>query len=221
MKIKLCLMLFVTLLSSNSLVAQEVLNDTIMTLKEKDDFVTSFKKNVAIDKEGYNIIIDYVEDNFNTLIFSGVAKNVGGLTANSTGAISGTLEFKVELTYQESNEKWLFKPQKLFFTYRAKRNSNFAYLPTSILEEVKDELVTIEIYGPQFELDSYFFKKLDEYKVRKDELLIASENEELKKKERKRAKKEYESVAIKYKVYNDVYRGAKSIMTRLKLYYLD
>lgn len=95
MKIKLCLMLFVTLLSSNSLVAQEVLNDTIMTLKEKDDFVTSFKKNVAIDKEGYNIIIDYVEDNFNTLIFSGVAKNVGGLTANSTGAISGTLEFKV------------------------------------------------------------------------------------------------------------------------------
>ena len=53
-----------------------------------------------------------------------------------------------------------------------------------------------------------------------EDRLAKSENIKLKKKERKKAKKEYDEYAIKYKVYNDVYSEVKGCLAKLKLYYL-
>ena len=54
-----------------------------------------------------------------------------------------------------------------------------------------------------------------------DTNLANSQNRELKKKERKKAKREYESNAIKYKVYNSTYIEMKLLITKLYLNYFE
>lgn len=204
-----------------SSMAQEVFKDTIITSKSKDTFIETFKKNIAIDKENFNIHIDYLNESKSTLIFSGTGKEMGRLKACSSNVLTDEIDFKIKLTYKQDTGDFILEPQKLVLTYKAGATRDFSYMPTDLLNELHDELLIVRIYGPDFEVDSYFIERLNEYKKETETNLAQSENMELKKKERKKAKRAYESVSVKYKVYNDVYSATKLLMTKLKLYYFD
>lgn len=200
--------------------AQEEFTRTI-SAENKIAIFEKFKKNIAIDKENYNISLDYIDNNKDLIIFSGKAKDVGRLTANTFNVLTGEIDFKMELKYDHAEQKYILKAQKMVFTYKAGPNSDFGYMSSDILSKMSDELTYVRIYGPDFELTPYFIEKVKEYKSDMENHLANSENLELKKKERKRAKKEYESSAIKYKVYDSAYSEMRYLMTMLYLYYFE
>ena len=179
----------------------------------------NFKKNIAIDKENYNIFLDYSDDNKDVIIFSGKAKEVGRLTANIHKVLTGEIDFKMELKYDNTNQSYVLKVQKMVFKYKAGTNSSFNYMSSNLLSELNDELTYVTVYGPDFELTPYFIERVNEYKSEMENHLARSENMELKKKERKKARNEYERSAIKYKIYNSAYSEMKLLMTQLYLYY--
>lgn len=213
---------FITLLMfiiPMSAMAQEVFKETIITSKSKDAFIEAFKKNIAIDKEDFNIYIDYIDESKNTLIFSGRAKGMGRLKSCSSNVLTDEIDFKIKLSYKHDSKNFILEPQKLVLTYKAGSTRDFSFMPTDILRELREELIIVEVYGPDFEVNSYFMERLKEYKEQAEKYLAQSENMELKKKERKKAKREYENISVKYKVYNDVHSAISQFLTRLKLYY--
>ena len=192
-----------------------------ISAKDKTATYENFKRNIAIDKENYKIFLDYCDDNKDLIIFSGRAKEVGRLTANIHKVLTGEIDFKMELKYDNASQSYILKVQKMVFEYKAGTNSDFDYMSSDLISELSDELRYVRVYGPDFELTSYFIERVNEYKSEMENHLARSENMELKKKERKRARSEYESSAIKYKVYNSAYTEMKSLMTRLYLYYFE
>lgn len=200
--------------------AQEEFTRTI-SAENKVAIFENFKKNIAIDKENYNISLDYIDNNKDIIIFSGKARDVGRLTANTLKVLTGEIDFKMELKYDHTEQTYTLKAQKMVFKYRAGTNSDFEYMSRDILSKLSDELTYVKIYGPDFELTPYFIEKVKEYKSEMESHLANSENLELKKKERKRAQREYESSAIKYKVYDSAYSEMRYLMTMLYLYYFE
>ena len=80
MKTKRLFMLFSIFVLSLASYAQKELSKSVSTLKNKNEFIETFIKNIAIDKEDYNIYVDYIDKEKGTIIFSGIAKDVGNLT---------------------------------------------------------------------------------------------------------------------------------------------
>lgn len=200
--------------------AQDEFTRTI-SAENKLTIFENFKKNIAIDKENYNISLDYIDDNKDLIIFTGKAKGVGRLTANTFDAITGEIDFKMELKYNQTTRQYILKILEMIFKYRVGINSDVSYLPKDMLSEIGDELRYIIIYGPDFELTPYFIERVKKMKLEMDTNLANSQNRELKKKERKKAKREYESNAIKYKVYNSTYIEMKLLITKLYLNYFE
>ena len=200
--------------------AQDEFTRTI-SAENKLTIFENFKKNIAIDKENYNISLDYIDDNKDLIIFTGKAKGVGRLTANTFDAITGEIDFKMELKYNQTTRQYILKILEMIFKYRVGTNSDVSYLPKDMLSEIGDELRYIIIYGPDFELTPYFIERVKKMKLEMDTNLANSQNRELKKKERKKAKREYESNAIKYKVYNSTYIEMKLLITKLYLNYFE
>lgn len=200
--------------------AQDEFTRTI-SAENKLTIFENFKKNIAIDKENYNISLDYIDDNKDLIIFTGKAKGVGRLTANTFDAITGEIDFKMELKYNQTTQQYILKILEMIFKYRVGTNSDVSYLPKDMLSEIGDELRYIIIYGPDFELTPYFIERVKKMKLEMDTNLANSQNRELKKKERKKAKREYESNAIKYKVYNSTYIEMKLLITKLYLNYFE
>ena len=200
--------------------AQDEFTRTI-SAENKLTIFENFKKNIAIDKENYNISLDYIDDNKDLIIFTGKAKDVGRLTANTFDAITGEIDFKMELKYNQTTQQYILKILEMIFKYRVGTNSDVSYLPKDMLSEIGDELRYIIIYGPDFELTPYFIERVKKMKLEMDTNLANSQNRELKKKERKKAKREYESNAIKYKVYNSTYIEMKLLITKLYLNYFE
>ena len=200
--------------------AQDEFTRTI-SAENKLTIFENFKKNIAIDKENYNISLDYIDDNTDLIIFTGKAKGVGRLTANTFDAITGEIDFKMELKYNQTTQQYILKILEMIFKYRVGTNSDVSYLPKDMLSEIGDELRYIIIYGPDFELTPYFIERVKKMKLEMDTNLANSQNRELKKKERKKAKREYESNAIKYKVYNSTYIEMKLLITKLYLNYFE
>lgn len=221
MKIKIYFVVLITIITTMPIMAQELtLSDTIFTNKKPKTFFDNFKKNIAIDKENYDIYIDYDDSEKGIIIFSGKAKNVGSLMANFRDVLVGEIKFKIQLKYHQSSGNFTFSPQEIIFTYNSGPRRDFSYMPSSILKELRNELNTVIIYGPDFEINNYFITTLRGCKIQMEDRLTKSENIKLKKKERKKAKKEYDEYAIKYKVYNDVYSEVEGCLAKLKLYYL-
>lgn len=200
--------------------AQDEFTRTI-SAENKLTIFENFKKNIAIDKENYNISLDYIDDNKDLIIFTGKARGVGRLTANTFDAITGEIDFKMELKYNQTTRQYILKILEMIFKYRVGTNSDVSYLPKDMLSEIGDELRYIIIYGPDFELTPYFIERVKKMKLEMDTNLANSQNRELKKKERKKAKREYESNAIKYKVYNSTYIEMKLLITKLYLNYFE
>ncbi len=86
---------------------------------------------------------------------------------------------------------------------------------------MENEIRLIEIYGPEFEIDSYFIEDLKKYGTEKNEALLESENSELSKKERKNAKRKYDDVAAKFDFYKKIYDSAVLLLVKLDNYYLN
>ena len=222
MKIKFIFtLLFVAIAMTMPIMAQNALPcDTIFTNKSKNVFIDNFKKNIAIDKEDYNIYIDYNNSENDIIIFSGTAQNVGNLTANFRDVLIGEINFKIQLKYHQESGNFILTPQHIDFTYNSGPRTDFSYMPTSTLKELRSELNSVITLGPDFEINKYFMSSLEDYKYQMEDRLAKSEDITLKKKDRKKAKKEYDEYAIKYKVYQDVYSEVKHCLTKLKLYYL-
>jgi hypothetical protein len=203
-----------------SIFAQNELLSKYSTMKNQQEFFKLFEKQIAIDKENYNINIDYCDNNSGTIIFSGTAKNVGTLTSLSLGVLNSNLDFKIELKYF-SNSTYTLTPQKLVYTYRVGTNSNYNYMSTSLLETIREELSIVRIYGPSFEVDSYFLNRLSELKTELEKQRNLSQDLTIKKKERKKAKKEFDALEVKYNVFKNPYTESEMLLTRIYLYYLN
>lgn len=203
-----------------SIFAQNELLSKHSTMKNQQEFFKLFEKQIAIDKENYNINIDYCDNNSGTIIFSGTAKNVGFLTSISLGVLNSNLDFKLELKYF-NDSTYTLTPQKLVYTYSVGTNSNYSYMATSLLETIRKELSIVRIYGPSFEVDSYFLNRLSELKTELEKQRNLSQDLTIKKKERKKAKTEFDDLEVKYNVFNNPYTESKMLLTRIYLYYLN
>ena len=139
MKTKRLFMLFSIFVLSLASYAQKELSKSVSTLKNKNEFIETFIKNIAIDKEDYNIYVDYIDKEKGTIIFSGIAKDVGNLTVEVYDVIKSNLAFKVELSFQNSNstKKWLLTPLNLKLSFQKGEREPYSFLPTSTLEEIR------------------------------------------------------------------------------------
>ena len=115
--------------------AQEEFTRTI-SAENKVAIFENFKKNIAIDKENYNISLDYIDNNKDLIIFSGKARKVGRLTANAFNVLTGEIDFKMELKYDHAEQKYTLKAQKMVFTYKAGTYSDFEYMSSDFLSKL-------------------------------------------------------------------------------------
>ena len=193
--------------------AQKIFVDTLYCDKNR------LLKNIAIDKEDFDIIIDYIDDEKREIIFSGTAKDLTSLRATQYDVLTETLDFKVRLSYID-DERVVLIPEELEYQFKVNRATDFSYMSSEVLKQIKQELEILSIYGPNFKIDSYFQKKLFEYEDEMKQKKILSENPNIKKKERKNAENEYKKLVVKHNMYDSMFSETKNLITRLKLYYI-
>lgn len=182
-----------------------------------DEFVANLKKNIVIDKEDYNISIDYIDSQSKELIISGVAKNLGGLKSETFDIVSSKLSFQVEIK-QSADNVWILNKNKMIYSFKASYG-DFYYLSTEILETIEDEMEIMIVNRNEFEIDDYFYNKQNSLISELDKYKSLSEDVSLKKKERKSAMYQYENMKTKCDFYQTLGRNSESLITRLKLYY--
>lgn len=197
--------------------AQQELADTFKTNKSNADLINLFEKKIVIDKEDYNITIEY--KNSKSLIFSGRTTNVfSNLQSISSDVLRCRINFKIEMTYLD-NGKFILTPQKIKAEFFAGAEDDFDYMSSSLLEKLREELTFVKIYGPDFEVDKYFLSRYYDLKNELDLKRSISQDVTKKKKERKRALKEYEDLSTRIDVYDTVLKTSKHLLTKLYLYY--
>lgn len=182
-----------------------------------DEFVANLKKNIVIDKEDYNISIDYIDSQSKELIISGVAKNLGGLKSETFEIVSSKLSFQVEIK-QSADNVWILNKNKMIYSFKASYG-DFHYLSTEILETIEDEMEIMIVNRNEFEIDDYFYNKQNSLISELEKYKSLSEDVSLKKKERKSAMYQYENMKTKCDFYQTLGRNSESLITRLKLYY--
>lgn len=182
-----------------------------------DEFVANLKKNIVIDKEDYNISIDYIDSQSKELIISGVAKNLGGLKSETFDIVSSKLSFQVEIK-QSSDNAWILNKNKMIYSFKASYG-DFHYLSTEILETIEDEMEIMIVNRNEFEIDDYFYNKQNSLISELEKYKSMSEDVSLKKKERKSAMYQYENMKTKCDFYQTLGRNSENLITRLKLYY--
>ena len=198
-------------------IAQTTQIEEFASNKSFGEFVDNLKKNIVIDKENYNISIDYLDEDSKTLIISGIAKNLGGLKSETFDIVSSKLSFQVELTQMPNND-WKLKTNKMIYSFKAS-HGNFSHLSTELLETIRDEMEIMVRNEDGFDINDYFYEEQERLALECEKYKTISEDESLKKKERKSALYRYESLMTKCTFYQTLGRNAKSLITRLKLYY--
>ena len=141
-------------------IAQTTQVEEFASNKSFDEFVDDLKKNIIIDKENYNISIDYLNKDSKTIIISGVAKNLGGLKSESFNIVSSKLSFQVELTQMQNNH-WKLKTNKMSYSFKASYG-DFHYLSTELLEKIRDEMEIILVNKNEFDIDDYFYDRQED-----------------------------------------------------------
>ena len=210
-----CQLLFILIPSFS--IAQTNLVEKFTRTMSFDEFVLNLKKNVVLDKEGYNISLDYIDSESKELIISGVAKKLGGLISETFDIVSSKLSFQV-VVKQLADDEWGIYMNKMVYSFKASYGS-FSHLSTERLEEIRDEMKIMIANENEFEIDDYFYKELDNLLGELEKYKSMSEDVSLKKKERKLAMYKYEDLKTKCEFYQTLSSNSKVIIPKLILYY--
>ena len=214
---KKLLLLFLFYLTFASLYSQEYYDKDFMS-GTTNELLAILNKNIAIDKEHLNLRIEYHDSN--TIIISGTERNKNKcyLSCVDYDILNPVINFKFELKNID-NSTWNINVLKMTHSF-VSGYGDVSWLPKKKLNEVRDELVYIKMNDIKFDITENFVKytqKLEGEIIYNEQ---QSSNMELKKKERKKHKREYEKLKTEYTINNKIIRHCLMLITRFKIYYI-
>lgn len=154
---------------------------------------------IALNFSSYKASVDYKNEQSGKIIVKGIIKDMDGLmTSLMTHVLSASIEFTMVIQCQDSLCTIQFS--NILCSFKS-GYGNIDYLPTKILETCRDEMNITMIYGPNFTVDERLEKKYNEIESEYKTAESVAIDTTLKKNEQKKAKKIYEQMKPKYRVF--------------------
>ncbi len=217
-KINLLLVCLLLVLSPMEMIAQETQVKNLVLKQSFDDFITTLKQNIAIDPDGYNVSIDYIDTKSKIVVVSGTANEKIPIIAQTFNIVRCRQSFQFVIQ-QLSNGDWQLKQNKMIYSFKGSYGS-FSGLSYDILKKIEAELELIAQYNNEIEIDEIFLSNMEKLSLEVENHQQILNNPKLKKKERQAAQYKYNVSKAEYDFHSAIKTNYNYLTTHFRLNYL-